>query len=110
MDSNRPQTRWFRFAAIWAIALAGIWWSAANITLKFAAVDHESVYRKPQFRLVSIDDPQPPTRDEIISRGTFGTVFAVLAWAYIRYSMRRDKEVDANRHKNRHKNTDSHVS
>jgi hypothetical protein len=92
----------FRKTLIWGVLLAGIWF-AATATVRWRSVRVEgsgtqtvtrwgSTEISYQTRQVPIDDPQPPTRKEIVRRGTLGIALAVIGSLYLRAAAKRDRE------------------
>jgi hypothetical protein len=96
MVAFRRTRRWLLFTLLWVALLAFIWGPLARTTMKF----HRTVIGSmpngkgsvPLYKMDPIDDPQPPSRYEIVLRGTCGTVVAVFAWIFLRIAMRKDDE------------------
>jgi hypothetical protein len=89
---------------LWAVLLGVIWWQAATVTLKYAAVPNGQ-WVISQFgsviwlqKLIAIEHPQPPSREEIIWRGTLCSLLAIFAWVTIRIAIRQDREAQLARH------------
>jgi hypothetical protein len=102
---------WFRFILLWAALLGGIWWQAATLTLKYVAVPTGQTIIS-QFgsliflkKIVAVEKPQPPSREEIIGRGIACTLLAIFGWITIRIAIRQDREAQVARH---HKLSASH--
>jgi hypothetical protein len=107
MDAPTHKRRWVRYALIWAALLIVIWWLSAITTMKYGLTyDGPRVidrWGNLQFvpRMVAIEDPRPPTRQEIVIRGTCGTVLALVGWLAIRSAAILDRNAASARHRKR---------
>jgi hypothetical protein len=99
MAASSRVPRWLLFGLFWAALLAFIWVPAAHATIKFKRMDDGGVMgqfgeRFPLYKIAPIENPQPPSRGEIIWRGTSYTLTAIFVWVLFKAANRIDRERD----------------